>query len=89
LSNAQNEANLFYEGEPVMSEQQSEKPVKWYRVFRPRLTVQYVAGLISGFGFGIALIGSFKLFTGWSLPFVAGLLLMPIGQAILTHAQKR
>ena len=71
-----------------MATEEHEIRLKWYHVRCVRLTREYLAGLIAGFGFGVSLMAMvFTPFVGWSLLFLAGLGLIPIGAGMALQAQ--
>lgn len=58
--------------------------LRWYDVRRVRLTREYCAGIIAGLGLGIMVMGyvdSFSACPGWTLKFILGMALIPVGSS--------
>jgi hypothetical protein len=63
---------------------------KWYHFRRLRITREYCAGTIAGFGLGIVIVtwAADLLIHGWTLIFILGLALISIGSSIQYHTRE-
>ncbi len=65
---------------------------KWYHLRRVRLTREYCAGTIAGFGLGIVMMawatGLNIIHPGWTWVVIPGFALISIGSYVALHVQR-
>jgi F0F1-type ATP synthase assembly protein I len=73
-----------------MHTEEEKRPLKWYHLRRVRLTREYLAGVIAGFGIGVSLMAVvFTPFVGYYLLYLVGLGIVGIGSGLALQAQGR